>query len=156
MLSFLPFSLANSGSLFEINLGLILTLALGFIYVKIEMVSGSISCAFYVTLTLIIRNCYLSAVEKGTTHSFFLHNIFWHVVGWAIQIAGHKIFESNRLFTSERNPAFMDNLLLTLVAPDFVIIEILFFLGWRPETEKRVQKRIDANIEEFKKSSQKK
>lgn len=37
-----------------------------------------------------------------------------------------------------------------MVAPDFVIIEVLFYFGWRKETFNRCQKRILANIDAFK------
>lgn len=43
----------------------------------------------------------------------------------------------------------MDNILLTYVAPDFVIIELLFALGWEADLYRRCQKRIDANIAAF-------
>lgn len=43
----------------------------------------------------------------------------------------------------------MDNILLSLVAPDFVTIEVLFMLGWRSDVNAKCQKRIDANIAEF-------
>lgn len=45
----------------------------------------------------------------------------------------------------------MDNILLSLVAPDFVTIEILFMLGWRSDVHAKCQKRIDANIAQFRK-----
>jgi uncharacterized membrane protein YGL010W len=43
----------------------------------------------------------------------------------------------------------MDNILLTYVAPDFVVLEVLFALGWESKLHARCQKRIDANIAAF-------
>ncbi len=46
----------------------------------------------------------------------------------------------------KRAPALLDNLLLTLVAPNFVILEILFALGYKPEVKKNVEQIILNNI----------
>jgi uncharacterized membrane protein YGL010W len=53
-----------------------------------------------------------------------------NIVGWAIQLIGH-VFEGRR-------PALVDNLLQSLMAPLFLIAEVLFFLGIRKDLEKSV------------------
>ena len=56
-----------------------------------------------------------------------------HASAWIAQFIGHGIFES-MLFLFyvyvyiERAPALLDNLLLTLVAPDFAVIEVNYIL----------------------------
>jgi 2-hydroxy fatty acid dioxygenase len=68
-----------------------------------------------------------------------------HVIGWIAQIAAHQFFE-------KRAPAFLDNLLQALVmAPLFVVIEILFILGYKRDLEKQVLNAAAKNISEFRK-----
>ena len=55
--------------------------------------------------------------------------VILHIVTWVAQFIGHGFFESIflRKVSSnliERKPALLDNILLTLVAPDFVILEV--------------------------------
>ena len=80
-----------------------------------------------------------SAAELNTFWTYSLHA---HIISWIAQFIGHGAFE-------KRNPALLDNLLLTLVAPDFVIIEVLFFLGWNGAAYKRCKSRIEENIRKF-------
>lgn len=57
-----------------------------------------------------------------------------NVVGWAIQLLGHY-FEGRR-------PALVDNLLQALMAPLFLIAEVLFHFGIRKELEKDVLEKV--------------
>jgi uncharacterized membrane protein YGL010W len=67
-----------------------------------------------------------------------------NVVAWIAQFIGHGKFEG-------RAPALLDNLVQALfLAPFFVWMEILFFLGYRPELKARVDKAIQKEIEKFK------
>jgi uncharacterized membrane protein YGL010W len=74
--------------------------------------------------------------------TFWKFSLWAHIFSWIAQFVGHGLFEG-------RSPALLDNLLLTLVAPDFVIIEVMFFLGWRGDAYARCKKRIEANIKQF-------
>lgn len=56
------------------------------------------------------------------------------ILGWIIQLLGHY-FEGRR-------PALVDNLLQALMAPLFLIAEVLFFFGMRKEFEQVVQKKV--------------
>lgn len=71
------------------------------------------------------------------------------VVGWISQFVGHGIFE-------KRAPALLDNLLQISVAPNFVVIEVFFMLGYKPEVHEEAQKMIKQNIAEYKASKNKK
>lgn len=55
------------------------------------------------------------------------------VVGWIIQFIGH--------YYEGRKPAFVDDLMGLVVGPLFVVAELGFLLGLRPEVEKAVEKR---------------
>jgi len=47
-------------------------------------------------------------------------------MSWIAQFIGHGVFE-------KRAPALLDNLLYTLAAPLFIIVEILFEFGYKPD-----------------------
>jgi uncharacterized membrane protein YGL010W len=52
------------------------------------------------------------------------------VGGWTLQFVGH-LFEGRR-------PAFFDNVLQVFVAPIFLMAEVFFALGYKPEVRKRL------------------
>jgi uncharacterized membrane protein YGL010W len=52
------------------------------------------------------------------------------VGGWILQLVGH-VFEG-------RKPALADNLFQIFVAPIFLVAEVFFALGYKPELHKRV------------------
>jgi 2-hydroxy fatty acid dioxygenase len=63
-----------------------------------------------------------------------------HAFSWAAQIFGHVVFE-------KRSPAFIHNLFQAFVmAPLFVVVEVLFMFGYRPEFKKHVDARIASEI----------
>ncbi|RSL43139.1 hypothetical protein CEP54_015205 [Fusarium duplospermum] len=67
-----------------------------------------------------------------------------HVVCWIFQFIGHGKFEG-------RAPALLDNLIQAIfLAPMFVWLEMLFKLGYRPELQARVNKKVQVEIEKFK------
>jgi uncharacterized membrane protein YGL010W len=68
------------------------------------------------------------------------------VLGWGTQFFGHGVFEGRR-------PALIDNAFQTLIAPLFVVIEAFFFLGFKPELKKQVEKLLVARNERLAKRS---
>lgn len=69
-----------------------------------------------------------------------------NVTSWIAQFIGHGVFEG-------RAPALLDNLVQALfLAPFFVWMEILFFLGYRPELKGRVDEAVKEEILKFRKS----
>lgn len=66
-----------------------------------------------------------------------------HVVCWIAQFIGHGRFEG-------RAPALLDNLVQALfLAPFFVWFEVLFFLGYRPELKRRLDKAVEQEVKKF-------
>jgi uncharacterized membrane protein YGL010W len=55
------------------------------------------------------------------------------VVGWIIQFIGH--------YYGGRKPAFVDDLIGLAVGPLFVVAEVAFFIGWRPDVRAEVERR---------------
>lgn len=66
-----------------------------------------------------------------------------HVFSWAAQIYGHQAHEG-------RSPAFLDNMAQALLfAPLFVLLEVMFHFGYKPEFEKKATALASKNIAEF-------
>lgn len=82
----------------------------------------------------------------GTTANYWALALF--TTSWIAQFVGHGAFEG-------RAPALFDNLVQAFVlAPFFVWMEILFYLGYRPELKGRVDKAVTQEVEKFRKSKQ--
>ena len=69
-----------------------------------------------------------------------------HVTSWIAQFIGHGVFE-------RRAPALLDNLVQAVfLAPFFVWMEILFYLGYRPELKGRLDKAVEQEIKKYQRS----
>merc|ERR1719492_694670 len=69
-----------------------------------------------------------------------------HVVAWIIQFIGHGVFEG-------RAPALLDSWDQAFItAPLFVLLEVLFFFGYRNTFYRECMKEVETNIAAFKKS----
>ncbi len=86
---------------------------------------------------------------------FFVGHPIWkvalaiHVAGWILQFIGHGVFEG-------RAPALLDSLdQALLTAPLFVLLEVLFFLGYRKEFYEKMMKQVEVDIKEFKNKQKK-
>jgi uncharacterized membrane protein YGL010W len=94
LLNFVPFSLAFKGTLVELNLAWLVVIPACVGYIKINKESGVISTMLYTFVTLIARGQYMNARDKGELSSLFWQTVTIKVVAWALQIVGHKVFES--------------------------------------------------------------
>jgi len=56
-----------------------------------------------------------------------------HIISWIFQFVGHGIFEGRR-------PAFFTGFMQTFSAPVFVVLELLFLVGYRPGLQVSVAK----------------
>ncbi|KAF9900084.1 hypothetical protein BX616_002716 [Lobosporangium transversale] len=66
-----------------------------------------------------------------------------HILAWIAQFIGHGVFE-------KRAPKLLDNLVQAFVlAPYFVVYEVLFFLGYRPQLKKELDVMVKADIAKF-------
>ena len=55
------------------------------------------------------------------------------VLGWALQILGHRLFEGNR-------PTLLDNPVQMLISPMYIFAKLFVALGLRPDLEAVLQK----------------
>ncbi|KAJ0393456.1 hypothetical protein P43SY_002930 [Pythium insidiosum] len=66
-----------------------------------------------------------------------------HVLAWILQFIGHGVFE-------RRKPALLDSLdQAVITAPMFVLLEVLFSLGYRQALFKRIMRQVKINVEAF-------
>jgi uncharacterized membrane protein YGL010W len=91
------------------------------------------------------KNVYDNCSSAGELQTFWTWSLYLHIFSWIAQFVGHGVYEG-------RSPALLDNLLLTLVAPDFIVIEVMFWLGWEKDAHERCKNRVAQNIAEWKNS----
>lgn len=126
----------------ELNLGTIAATLYSALYLLLEPVAGFALAALCIGAAA--GSNYLRQIDPDTT---LKGAIAVHVACWILQFIGHGAFE-------KRAPALMDNLIQALfLAPMFVWLEILFSLGYRPELQARVQKKVQTEIAKFKEQS---
>ncbi len=99
--------------------------------------------------------------QVGAQQSLWLF-LWAQILGWGFQVGiGHGYFEGNRkellsLLTtlsnddSGRKPALIDSTFQVFVAPFFLVLEVLFFFGYRKDLYTKVQSNIEKRIEEWK------
>ena len=80
----------------------------------------------------------ISGVTKVLIMTFGIH-----VFSWIIQFVGHGVFEG-------RKPALLDSLVQSVVlAPLFVWLHVLFFVGYRPQLQHEIDEIISKKIKEW-------
>ncbi|CAF9909310.1 MAG: hypothetical protein ALECFALPRED_005511 [Alectoria fallacina] len=123
------------------NLGTIATLVYAIVYILMEPVAGGLLAPLLLAGTAYSE--YLTTTY-GAIANYWAVGIF--VSSWVAQFIGHGLFEG-------RAPALLDNLVQALVlAPFFVWMEILFFIGYRPELKSRVESAVEKEVEKYRKS----
>ena len=120
--------------------------AIYFIYyllIELPGIAGPIASAMIVL-------CYYSAMYVKETYAEqqpWKLGIVVHVGCWVAQFYGHGVHEG-------RSPALLDNLFQAIMmAPLFVLMEVLFKLGYKPKFHAKVQGIVDENIRQFKKKT---
>ena len=126
----------------DLNLGMIAALLYAALYLLLEPVAGAVLAAFCLGSTV-----YANQLRLDYPTTTFQVALGVHVLSWIAQFVGHGAFE-------RRAPALLDNLLQAIfLAPLFVWLELLFKLGYRPELQERVEKRVSVEIAKFKAAS---
>ena len=134
-LGFLP-----TGTSFLPNWNLVACAVYFFWYLVVEPegYAGYLCCMFvllgYVASTLLF-------------HTFGADAFTWalrvHIVSWLAQFVGHGIFEG-------RSPALLHNLFQAFaMAPLFVVMEVLFKFGYRPDFQAACQIDIDKQLKQW-------
>ncbi|KAK2873500.1 hypothetical protein FQN49_002316 [Arthroderma sp. PD_2] len=110
------------------------------LYMLMEPVAGALLAPLLLSGTAWMNHL-VSAY--GTTAVYW--SLAVQAVAWILQFVGHGVFEG-------RAPALLDNLLQAFfLAPFFVWLEVLFFLGYRPELKSRIDKAVAKEVAKFNK-----
>ncbi|VBB18627.1 ER membrane protein, partial [Yasminevirus sp. GU-2018] len=119
--------------LFSVHGGALLVL-LSLMYTMVDFLAGIILIMMMIGF-FIVGNLY---------YAYFPYEFYYgvclalgvHIVSWIVQVSGHYIFEKNRPAFTNGWLAFFD---AVVVAPIFVVLEILFILGYKKELRERVE-----------------
>jgi 2-hydroxy fatty acid dioxygenase len=124
------------------NAAFFLYLAYGLYYLVLDTFAGLLSNIELFSLLLFANYLHQTRPEQAGYIALGVH-----ILSWYMQIhPGHAVFE-------KRKPALKDSFIQSLVsAPLFVVFEVLFPLGYKPELRRAVQKRVSANITAYRKS----
>ncbi|KAF9433803.1 hypothetical protein BGZ76_008954 [Entomortierella beljakovae] len=119
------------------NLSLFWMTAYVLYYIRLDVVAGLISAPLFI-------GCARLATQFYETNPDAINiAIGVHAFAWIAQFIGHGVFE-------KRAPKLFDNLLQALVlAPYFVVYEVLFFIGYRPQLKKELDILIVEDIARF-------
>lgn len=121
-----------------LNVGTIFTIFYVVFYVLLEPVAGSLLAPILLGCTAYSNH--LTTVAPYTSN-YIAVGVF--LFSWIVQFLGHGVFEG-------RAPALLDNVFQAFVlAPFFVWMEFLFYLGYRPELKGRVDKMVEKEVAKF-------
>ena len=124
-----------------LNAGTLLCLLYSILYILLEPVAGGIIAPILLASTAYANHLTLT---YGTRANYWALGV--HIASWIAQFIGHGVFEG-------RAPALLDNLVQAVfLAPLFVWLEVLFFMGYRPELKARLDKAVEADIAKFRSS----
>lgn len=130
---------------FPVNWSLIFALCYGIYYFFVEQpgIAGPLASG------LVFGGYFATKHLNETFPEVWKIALLIHIFCWAAQIYAHQVYE-------KRAPAFLDNIVQALVmAPLFVLLEVLFMIGYKPELQKSVDSIATKNIREFRNSQQK-
>lgn len=112
------------------KLSQILAAAFGIFYIVLKVPTGVLASVILVGMNKVLNDGTVDITAKTAWILF--------VVSWIFQFIGHGVFE-------KRKPVLLDNLVQSLVlAPYFILFELLFSIGLMPDLKKSLQARVDA------------
>jgi len=125
------------------NLTLLVAIFYAGVYILMDKRAGSLA-AFLVLLCLLTSRRFYLGAEISWGYPAWQLAAGLHAICWVAQFVGHGVFEG-------RSPALLDNLMQALVmAPLFVLLEVMFFFGYRKDFQKRMWVNVNKEIAKFK------
>merc|ERR1712192_305067 len=125
-----------------LTLATIITAVYVIAYLMMDPIAGGLG-AF---LMLVLNQWTYRLVTAGAPVAGFPLWQAFLAAAWIAQFIGHGVFEG-------RAPALLDSWDQALItAPLFVLLEVLFFFGYRPTFYKECMKEVEKNLLEFKKT----
>lgn len=116
----------------EISLAHVLAFGFGLFYIMLNISTGMLASAVLALMCYAINTWHVLESLKQAWFLFF--------ISWVWQFIGHGVFE-------KRKPALLDSLVQSLVlAPYFILYELLFLLGFMPVLRASLQKRVNDEL----------
>jgi len=129
----------NEYASFEWTWATVLSILYQAYYFALEPVAASIYLPQFVVMLLSATS--YAHREYGQRNALLLH-----IFAWIMQFIGHGVAEG-------RSPALLDNIVgAAVLAPFFVHLEVLFFLGYRKDFHKELKNSIGIAIAGFRKA----
>merc|ERR1712156_1373536 len=136
------------GQYLKVNLAFVVTLIYAICYIVMEPFAGFIGAILVSLLSVTAAKLVGTGATIGGDDVLNIA-IAIHITAWILQFIGHGLFEG-------RAPALIDSWdQAFLTAPLFVLMEILFFLGYRKEFYAKIMKEVETNIATFQESKNK-
>ncbi|OXA46452.1 putative ferric transport system permease protein FbpB 1 [Folsomia candida] len=108
--------------------------------------AGSLG-ALLVFVSLVTAHRFYLGAQATWGHPAWQVAAVLHVLCWIAQFIGHGAFEG-------RAPALLDNMMQAFVmAPLFVLLEVMFFFGYRKDFQKKMWIRVEAEIAKLKRAT---
>ncbi|MEP7058131.1 MAG: Mpo1-like protein [Caldimonas sp.] len=109
----------------------------------------ALACAWYLTRGSLVLGVVTSAVvgvlmllahgaAGGGIAVWLAWGVGFFVVGWLIQFVGH--------WYEGKKPAFVDDLTGLIIAPMFIVAEVLFALGWNRPLLHEIEQRVGPTV----------
>ncbi|KAG0356933.1 hypothetical protein BC939DRAFT_443652 [Gamsiella multidivaricata] len=119
------------------NASLLLMVAYTSYYIKLDKVAGLLTAPLFLGLARYATKFQLTNPNADKIA------LGVHIAAWIAQFIGHGVYE-------KRAPKLLDNLLQALVlAPYFVVYEVLFYFGYRPQLKQELDVLIKADVAQF-------
>ena len=112
-----------------VSLATLVTLVTAVYYLRLDLRLG------VVMAVLLALSLWFAQLCAASSKSLWLSvGVGLFVVGWAFQFVGHR-YEG-------RKPAFVDDLIGLIIGPLFVVAELGFLMGMRPELQHAIEARV--------------
>jgi len=122
-----------------LNITFVVTVYYAAVYLLMDKKAGLVGALLLLCCLVTARKFYLTAAVIYGYPAWQIAVVV-QIVCWIAQFLGHGAFEG-------RAPALFDNLMQALVmAPFFVLLEVLFLLGYRQEFQNKIWKKVEKEI----------
>ncbi len=136
-------ALPTLSSVHPLNVTLLTAFLYAGIYILMDKRAGSLGALLVVASLITSRKFYLGFEESYGIPAWQVAAGI-QVFSWIAQFVGHGVCEG-------RAPALLDNLMQAFVmAPLFVLLEVLFFFGYRKDLQKRMSVKVMKEIAKHK------
>jgi len=138
MIQYIPLELPLSNPIHPVNVALGFASIYATLYVLMDKKAGSLAALMVVICLITSRSYYLN------TDGAWVTALVIHAASWISQFIGHGVFEG-------RAPALLDNVpQALLMGPLFVLLEVLFPLGYRKDMQAKLWKNVEKELSRLK------